>query len=213
MPSDGPRRLHPASIVFNLAGALKALIVPAGLLVLPWRGAGPEGFDGPEWAAAALALSAVSATVKYLTSRYEYGDTELVIRSGLFFKRERHIPYGRIQNIDARQQLLHRLLGVQTIVIETGGGSDAEAAMSVLDESALDEMRRRVSTGVDARVARDATSSEPAGVPLLRLGTRDLVICGLVRGRVLAVLARVLPAVHQPCGVQLIQLCAQKRVA
>ena len=187
MPSDGPRRLHPASILFNLAGPLKALIVPAGIIALPTRNVGPEGFDGPWWAALALAISAVSAVVKYMTFSYEYGDTELVIRSGLFFRRERHIPYGRIQNIDGRQHLLHRLLGVQTIVIETGGGSDAEATLSVLDEGALDEMRRRVSAGAGApgpmASAGGPADAEPAGVPLLHLGMRDLVVCGLVRGR------------------------------
>src|SRR5690606_35218900 len=143
MPSEGPRRLHPASLVFNLAAPLKALIVPAGLFVLP-RGVP----DNPWWVGAiALIVSLVSALVRYLTFTYEYGERELIVRSGLLFKGERHIPYGRIQNIDARQHLLHRLLRVQTIVIETGGGSEPEATLSVLDEQALDEMRRRVSAG------------------------------------------------------------------
>lgn len=196
MPSEGARRLHPASIIFNLAGPLKALIVPAGLFILP-RG----GPDSPWWiAAVALVFSGVSALVTYVTFTYEYGETELIVRSGLLFKRERHIPYGRIQNIDGRQHLLHRLLGVQTIVIETGGGSDAEATLAVLDEGALDEMRRRVAAGgaaIDAAPASGAAPDDeaPAGSPravaapavagetLLALGLRDLVICGLVRGR------------------------------
>lgn len=191
MPSEGPRRLHPASLVFNLAAPLKALIVPAGLFVLP-RGVP----DNPWWVGAiALIVSLVSALVRYLTFTYEYGERELIVRSGLLFKGERHIPYGRIQNIDARQHLLHRLLRVQTIVIETGGGSEPEATLSVLDEQALDEMRRRVSAGgaaigpvpsasPAAEAAGHDESGEAAGaVTLLALGLRDLVVCGLVRGR------------------------------
>ena len=69
---------------------------------------------------------------------------ELVITSGLIFRNERHVPYGRIQNIDAVQNLLHRLLRVVEVRVETGGGDEPEARMRVLPLAALEEMRERV---------------------------------------------------------------------
>ena len=53
------------------------------------------------------------------------------------FRRVRHIPYSRIQNIDAVQNVLHRVLGVAEVNIETGGGDAAEAKMSVLPLAAF----------------------------------------------------------------------------
>ena len=85
--------------------------------------------------------SAISPTAIATTS------SELVIRSGLVFRSERHIPYARIQNIDAVQNVLHRLLNVVEVEVETGGGETSEATMSVLPMAAFHEMRERVFAG------------------------------------------------------------------
>ena len=49
--------------------------------------------------------------VRYLTFRIRYEPDELVIRSGLLFRNVRHIPYARVQNLDAVQNVFHRALG------------------------------------------------------------------------------------------------------
>ena len=73
-----------------------------------------------------------------------------MIQSGLIFRNERHIPYARIQNLDAVQNVVHRLLRVIEVRVQTGAGAEPEATISVLPAAALDEMRRRV-------FAREAT--------------------------------------------------------
>ena len=50
------------------------------------------------------------AIAHYVSLRYRYEPAEMVIRTGLLFRNERHIPYARIQNLDAVQNVLHRLL-------------------------------------------------------------------------------------------------------
>jgi putative membrane protein len=131
--------------------------------------------------------SAAVAVIGYLTYRFSFEDNELVIRSGLVFRKERHIPYARIQNIDAVQNVLHRLLNVVEIKIETGGGRSTEATMSVLPSGALAEMRARVFA---ERVAepQHATDTAPAQAEtaspaLLQLGLKELMLCGLIENR------------------------------
>ena len=46
-----------------------------------------------------------------LGSVYAFADEELVVRSGLLFRNERHIRYSRIQNIETVQNPLHRAFG------------------------------------------------------------------------------------------------------
>ena len=140
MPSE--ERLHPVSILFSFGRSLKAFAVPGLVgLVIAARRPGPN-MDG--WMMLFLIPAAVAAVVRYLSFRLRYEGTELVIRSGLFFRNERHIPFARIQNLDAGQNVFPRLLRVIVVRIETGAGAEPEATISVLPASALAEMRRRV---------------------------------------------------------------------
>lgn len=62
----------------------------------------------------------------------------------ILFRNERHVPYARIQNLHAVQNVFHRLWKVVEVRVETGGADEPEATMSVLPVSAYEEMRRRV---------------------------------------------------------------------
>ena len=123
MPSE--RRLHPLSFVFDIVGQVRQFVVPAGVVLV---GAGSAGFAWEAWLVLLVIPSAIVAIVRALTFRYRFDPGELVITSGLIFRNERHVPYGRIQNIDAVQNILHRLLRVVEVRIETGGGDEAGSA-------------------------------------------------------------------------------------
>src|SRR5512145_1652646 len=133
MPSD--RRLHPFSILFGLGSELRQFVIP-GLVVLVT--AGTAGGDWQAWTLLFLIPYGLAVIARYVSFRYRYEERELVIRSGLFFRNERHIPYARVQNINAVQNVLHRLLNVVEVHIETGGGAEPEAKMSVLPVHALE---------------------------------------------------------------------------
>jgi putative membrane protein len=194
MPSepDGARRLHPASILFGLAGYARAFAVPALLLFF---GAGSRDDSWRLWGMALAIPAALASVARYLSFTYAYGDDELIVRSGIIFRKERHIPYNRIQNIDAAQNVLQRLLGVYNVTLDTGGGGDAEAALNVLPGSALTEMRRRAFREQPAGVVT-RPEAEPVTV-LLRLGLRDLALCGFIRGRGLLVLGAIVGAAFE----------------
>ena len=198
-PTD--RRLHPLSILFDLGSQLVSFALP-GLLFLV--GAGSAGLEWQAWLVVLIVPYSVVATGRYLTFRYRYEPGELVIRSGLFFRNERHIPYARIQNIDAVQNVLHRLCHVVEVRMQTGGGTEPEATLRVLPVAGLAEMRERVfahrvpattaaitTTGEDAS-AGETTRIVDAGRVLLHLSPRDLVLCGLVHNRGTLVIAAAL---------------------
>ncbi len=183
MPSE--HRLHPLSILFQLVAQLRALLVPLLLVVF---GARSTGVEWQVWGLLLLLPSAAMSLHRYATFRYRYDPTELVIRSGLFVRNERHVPYGRIQNIDAVETLLHRLLGVVEVRLQTAAGADPEAILSVLPASAVGEMRRQV---FGARADADEGAAVPAAAPapLLHLSARDLVIYGFIENRGMVIVA------------------------
>lgn len=191
MPSE--HRLHPYSIVFAFLNQIRLFVVP-GILLLFGVGSRRDDWWEP-WMMVFIVPSALVALLRYATYRYRHEGTELVIRSGLFFRRERHIPYARVQNIDAVQNVLHRLLNVVEVKIETGGGDAAEATMSVLPLSALRELRERVfadrSSASPAPATDPGTPAEaaPGGRTLLALDTRELLLTGFIENRGAVIIA------------------------
>ena len=96
----------------------------------------------------------IVAIVRTLTFRYRYDEHELVIRTGLLSRNERHVPYARIQNVDGVQTVFHRLLKVVDVKVQTAGGNEPEATMSVLPVAAFEQMRQRVFEGRRQAAAR-----------------------------------------------------------
>ena len=183
MPSD--YRLHPASVLFGLGAQLKNFAFP-GVLVLV--GANRAGADWEPWLMLLLVPSTLVAIVRYVSFRYRFEPNELVIRSGLVFRNERHVPYARIQNLDAVQNVAHRLLGVVEVRLQTGSGKEPEAVMSVIPVAAFEEMRRRVFQHRDVDVEAQQQPT-PAPRSILRLSPRELLLCGFIENRGVVVIA------------------------
>jgi putative membrane protein len=201
-PSDpsAERRLHPLSILFSLASQLRAFALP---VIAVTAGVGMAGRGWELWMLPAIVPVALLSLSRYLTLRYRFEAHEMVIRSGLLFRNERHVPYDRIQNLDAVQNVLHRLFKVVEVRVETGGAKEAEAKLSVLSLAAFEEMRGRVlgeraaaARSGEAQTAGEPRVSAPAGTAaaatavaapaealLLELPLREQVLCGLIDGR------------------------------
>ncbi|MHC4947630.1 MAG: PH domain-containing protein [Planctomycetota bacterium] len=181
------RRLHPASVPLRLVTWARNLLVPGLIVLLLARGAGWE-----VWLMIFFVPVVIVEIVRYVSLRYRLGGDEIVVRVGLVFRNERHIPFGRIQNIDLVQTPLHRLLRVAEVRLETASGTEPEAVFRVLSLDAVERMRARVFAGRDDDAAADAAAAgvAPSAPPaLLQLDTGELVRLGLVSNRGLALVA------------------------
>lgn len=185
MPSD--RRFHPLTIMFALGGELRNFLLPAVLATMT----ASRGNETERFLLVFLVPGVIMAIGRYYFSTYRYDATELVVRTGIIFKNERHIPFARIQSVDAVQNVLHRLLGVVDVKVQTGTTGEAEATLSVLPLQALDEMRQRV---FQDRAPAAATPIEPVdGGPLpapaqearslLTLSWKERALAGLLDNR------------------------------
>lgn len=210
MPSE--QRLHPVSILFAFGGSLKAFALP-GLLVLVLGRSSPGGPGDAAarmppnwevWLMLFLVPAALLAVARYVSFRVRYEHTELIIRSGLVFRNERHIPYARIQNLEAIRNVFHRLFGVIEVRVQNASGRQTEATISVLPIAALEEMRRRVAegqahglgaprepVGPDLLPSAPEVSSPVADRSLLRLSLPDLLLFGFLENRGLIVIGAI----------------------
>lgn len=92
-----------------------------------------------------LALLVLAYEVAYYR-RFNYDLTAetLDIHSGVISRREREIPYRRIQNVDISQNILQRVLGIAAVNVETAGGSTTEAAIRYVSKEAATALQRDV---------------------------------------------------------------------
>jgi putative membrane protein len=152
----------------------------------------PAGWE--VWLLVLFLPAMLISIARYLSFRLRYDDDGLVIRTGLVFRNERHVPFSRIQNVDAEQNFFHRLFGVVEVRVETGGGKEEEARLSVLPRSAFDDIRRHVFTGrtphgggnpfLGLPAVADADPEPVAsGETLVHLPLRELLLCGFLENK------------------------------
>lgn len=180
-PSEAPapeRRLHPLSFLFVFFAQSKGVLVALGVIVLFRRG----GLSDVVGALAGAAVLALFAFIKARAFRYRLTGDELVVREGVFARTERHIPYGRVQNIVQRRNPLHRALGVTELRLESAGGREPEAVMAVITLEAAREVEALLRAGVGAPGAA-ALAEPPPETPLVVLSPGEILRLGLVTSR------------------------------
>ncbi|KFL37518.1 PH domain-containing protein [Arenimonas donghaensis] len=179
-PGGGERRLHPWSWLFVLIQQLKSFALP--LLVLLFTG---RGNSWELWGLAGGGVLVLVSLLQYFFYRFRVEGDGIVIRSGVFQKSHRHIPYQRVHNVALHQSLLHRVFGVAEVRLESAGGMKPEAEMRVLslaDAHALEELVR--AQGADApSTGEDGATAAPESRVLLSMPTTEVIKLGLISNR------------------------------
>ncbi len=139
-------RLHPLSGVlfaFQYATLWASLLV-VGMITL----SGLAGLDSGFLIPAVLILGIVFGLGYGITYYYRFGyqvtDSTFDVASGVVARRAREIPYRRIQNVDIRQGVLQRVLGLAAVSIETAGGGDSEATLTFVSEAEATRLQQSI---------------------------------------------------------------------
>lgn len=188
LPTDVERRLHPLSWLFVLIAQLKQFLVP--LVALLFFGGRGNGYQMAP-AAIAVVVIALLSLWRYFTYRYRIGSDSLFVRSGLFERSLRQVPFSRIHDVAVHQSLLHRMFEVAEVRLESASGNRPEARMQVLrlDEAlALERLVRQRGESA-ATTTGDAAAEATDGDLLLALPTPGVVRLGLVSNRGMVVVA------------------------
>lgn len=130
------RRLHPLTMIYRgIAG------IPAFAFGLYYAMQ-----NRTAWMLILLTILGVVFVVPGIVLRYFYfrfriSEREVYIKSGVFLRRQRHIPLERIQNVEIQQNLLQRVLGIARISMETAGGGETEGTLEFVSVQDAQEIR------------------------------------------------------------------------
>ena len=194
-------KLAPQSVPY------RALQKVSGFVVIAFFVANSNDWGLPAAAAAggAILLVALAYQVAYYR-RYEYeltADT-LDISSGVISRREREIPYRRIQNVDVSQSVIQRAIGIAAVDLETAGGSSTEGSIRFVKPDEATRLRREVQrrkssssagetdavdgAGADGTADRDAVGPDEEGLFAISPGELALVGALSFDGRLIGLL-------------------------
>lgn len=163
--APGPHRCSPLGIAVQLAKVLLVLVIVGVSMVVSLVMEGPDD-EGPlifaitaATIAGCLVISVASVVVSWAMRTWELADDGLVLRSGLFVRKQRRIPYQRVHSVDLSASVLERILGLASLKVDTGAGETGEGnAVRSLRRSEAEALKRALFAGrvlVDKRAAAE----------------------------------------------------------
>lgn len=164
---------------------------------------------------ALVVLSLTIAFLEYWFFRYKITDDAVLIREGVFQKKQLDIKFRRIQGISTQQNIVYRLLNLVTVSFDTAGSSGSEGALPAIRHALAEQLQSRIAS-TEVEVSPEQIDLPPAvNVPLLTLDWRDMIRIGLSDRRALIVLAVLGPLYEQlgDAGEQIIEEYALRAAA
>ena len=186
------QRLHPLSWLFALVASVRQFLVP--LVAIVFFGARN---DGSLQGALLIVPLLIAAMWRQMSFRYGFGADSLVIREGWLFRNVRRIEYRRIENIDTERGVLHRLLGVAEVRLESSTGGRPEGSMRVLGLDAVQELRERIFDQRSRSTTAAAVEEHESSQVLLQLSPGELLRYGLIDNRGLLIIAAFFGLIYQ----------------
>ena len=204
-------KLHPVSALINCVKALKEMALPLLVIVVAngfnfTINVRDENFFGqmiPLFILiVALSFTFVSGILKWWTFRYWFEDSELRVQYGLFVKKKRYIPFERIQSLNYKEGIFHRIFGLVQVTVETAGSNDKEpeAQLTAITRIAADQIEQEMNNakfGERAETEESTIMLKPEAQIIYKMSPKDLIVLATTSGGIGVVLAGVLAAVSQ----------------
>lgn len=202
-------RLHPVAAVIQGVKSLKGMILPAIIIFAA------NGFtinldfrDEDFWMdlipililCLVVILTFISGIIRWVTFRYWFEDSELRIQYGLFVKKNRFIPFDRIQTLNYKEGIFHRLFGLVQVSVETAGGEalKAEADLTAITKAAANQIEEEMNAAKFGReVAEEQKFVKPDEHVIYKMTPLELVGLATTSGGIGVIIAGVFTVVSQ----------------
>ncbi|WP_411954475.1 PH domain-containing protein [Alkalibacillus sp. S2W] len=179
-----PRRLHPAAVIFSVIKIFKNLIYAIGAGVVALFGNTMFIYIALGILGLTIIFTIISIIDWFRFHYYIEGD-ELRIEQGVFVRKHRYISKNRIQSIDLTQGVIHRILKLTKVQIETAGsGLETEASLSAVSLSEGEAIRRELKSDQSLANEEQGESEEAVEYPQRQISFNRLFVAGLTSGSV-----------------------------
>ncbi len=129
----------------------------------------------------------VTSVLQYWFYHYWLTDERIEIKEGILFKKNRKIPYTRIQNVNVSQNPLERIFNVATLQLESASGGKPEAIMRVVSLDVVEHIKslvKKASTNhtysQSDSVIDNNNENSVHTTQLLELSTKEVIKYGII---------------------------------
>jgi putative membrane protein len=186
-----PQQLHPATLWLPIAETVRLLAIAILVLALF---AGLLRTLGIVFLFLLLPILAYQIS-RYVTFRYQIHGSDLVIHSGLIWRRERRIPLRRVQDTVVEQGPFHQWFRFASLKITTAGSEGQEAVLDVLSLDQAERVRAAILQCQSELSAADRPGAkQPDSAVLLKLPVPTLLLGG-VTSKIVAALGALIGAI------------------
>ena len=166
--SGEPRRLHSLTLLLSILrlGPRSLNLIPAAIAL---GVTGQSRFIIPA-IAAYLLISLAFNWLAWARFSWTVDADDVTISSGVISKKQRVIPFDRIQDVSIEQGVLARLFGLAKVGFETGsaGGEENEAKLDAIALADAEALRRHIRSHRSAPAATsEVAAPAAAAVPVL----------------------------------------------
>lgn len=188
------RRTSPLAALFYL-GRVWQLVAKNAVQSLAPLAAFVLAFEGDPLGKAIVGIALfmlvtmVMAVARYLAFRYCITPHAVLIRDGVFHRKQLDIRFERIQAVNTTRGVLDRLFGLVDISFDTAGSAGQEGVLPAVPAPLAGELRERIDRTPKAAVSDGEETAAPEATTLLELGSADMVRIAVSSSRVLLVLA------------------------
>lgn len=137
---------------------------------------------------AVVVISLIYSIVAYTRYYFFIKNNELCVRSGVFRKTVLNVPFERIQSVDFKRNIVHQLLNVVSVQVDTAGSKGSELEIDAIEQERAEQLREIV---IEYKRKKTATVfSDPSLPPelpqereapelILSLSSKDLIKVGI----------------------------------
>ncbi len=150
--------------------------------------------------AAAAVLSITVSVLGYLFFKFKIGEDSILIREGIFTKKQLDIKFDRIQGVDTQQNFVYRWFDLVNVRFDTAGSSENEGSLPAVTTEFAENLQDQIDGQRKVELEDQDTEVEagiPEASPMLTLGWRDMVKIGLADRRALIIFAVIGPFIEQ----------------
>ena len=207
MMSSEKHKLHPVAAIINGVKVLKELIVP--IIIIVFANGFNLNFDihSEKFFSEMLPIlflsllvvwSLVNGMIKWLTFKYWFEVSELRVEYGLFVKKKRYIPFERIQSLNYKEGIFHRMFGLVQVLVETAGSKKGkpEAELTAITKQAADEIELRMRQAKQQDI-EEGEGALPETTIIHQMTTGELLLHATTSSGIGVVLAGVVAVLSQ----------------